>query len=215
MSQSDHDLNRVSVRVGSNDPAVSPDSKGVDEVRAGLDALRAGHFDEAADWFERALQRHPPGEPDVVLHLAEARLWQRRFDETERLCREVLERDAGCLEARGLLGVALAYEGDLKEAIRFLAKAPDHPAVHLGRALALDRLGEWSDAETSARRALHLDSDDSLGHHTLGTILAHQRRYAEALAAFDRALVLNPRNEAAHDSRKHLLISLGQAVPQG
>jgi cytochrome c-type biogenesis protein CcmH/NrfG len=215
MSQSDHDLTGVSVRMGPSGPAEGPESKDVDEVRAGFDALRTGRFDEAVDWFERALQRHSPGEPDVMLHLAEARLWQGRFDETERLCREILERDGGCLEARGLLGVALAYEGDLKEAIRFLAKAPDHPAVHLGRALALDRLGEWSDAETSARRALQLDPDDSLGHHTLGTILAHQRRYVEALAAFDRATELNPKNEAVHDSRKQLLISLGQPVPQG
>jgi Tfp pilus assembly protein PilF len=60
------------------------------------------------------------------------------------------------------------------------------------------RLGKPDDAETSARRAVHLRPDDSRGHFALGAALYSQGRMDEAVASFRQAANLEPAQPRAH-----------------
>ncbi len=176
----------------------------------GWEALRDGRFGEAADWFERAVSIDPTGHLDDHLGLAEARLWQGRYHDVERVSRGVLAREPGNREARALLGIALAHRDDPAEAIGFLYKGPDHPAVHLGMALALDRTGRFSEAEAAARRALVLAPNDPGGLRILGANLANQRRHGEALALLAGALHHHPDDEPTRLALAQVRLALGQ-----
>jgi tetratricopeptide (TPR) repeat protein len=186
-----------------------PVGDGPDEVDRGFEALRAGLYDEAVACFENALAGASAGDAQVTLHLAEARLYQGSYEEVERLCRVLFERDPGLTEARGLLGLALVHLDRAEEALRFLAKAPEHPAVHLGRALAYERMGRHLEAEGATRAALKLSPESAEARIALGSVLASQRRYGEALAEFARALKIDPGNRGARLARNQVLRSLG------
>ncbi len=69
---------------------------------------------------------------------------------------------------------------------------PERPVAHTGIALASMRVGRVEEAEAAARRATEADPEFALGWATLGTVLDHQRRHAEAQQALLRALELQP-----------------------
>jgi TolB-like protein len=49
-------------------------------------------------------------------------------------------------------------------------------------------------AEARAERAVAVDTQDPYGHWTLGAVRLYQRRHSEAVAAYGRAVDLNPQN---------------------
>lgn len=183
----------------------------VDPAEQGFEAMHDGRFADASAWFESALGGPSAGDPRVLLSLAEARFYEGRYDEAERISRDLVDRDPADLQARALLGLALAQRGQPDEALRYLIKSPDHPAVHLGRALALGQLGDFLEAEAAVRQALKLAPDSAEAHRALGTTLTQQGRHGEALAEFTRALKLDPENAAAQAARDAVLLRLGQA----
>lgn len=180
-----------------------------DPSARGREALRDGRFGAAAEWYERAVGGDPGADTDDLLGLAEARLWLGRYDGVAHVCRDLLARDPGHREARALFGIALAHLDDPAGAVGFLLKAPDHPAVHLGLALAQERLGLFGEAEAAARRALALAPEFPGALRALGSILSHQRRRGEALAAFGRALKLDPDDAAARLALAEARLALG------
>lgn len=181
----------------------------VDPKARGLAALEADWFDEAADCLDLAARSTPEGDPQVIAALAEARLGQGRYGDAEVLARALVERDPKDVEARGLLGAALARRGELVEAVRLLARVPDRPAFHLARAFTFDRIGDLDEAERAARRALALAPARPEAFTALGSVLTAQGRFGEALAAFGRALKVDPAYAPAHLGRGRLRLTLG------
>jgi len=175
----------------------------------GREALRDGRFGEAAEWYERAVGGDPGADTEDLLGLAEARLWQGRYGDVERVCRDLLAREPGHREARALIGIALAHLDDPAGAVGFLLSAPDHPAVHIGLALANERLGLFREAEAAARRALALAPEFPGAFRALGSILSNQRRRGEALAAFGKALKLDPDDAPARLALAEARLALG------
>lgn len=178
-------------------------------MEEGLKALRSGLFEEAGECFERILSEGEGGNSEVHLHLAEARLYQGRFDEVERICRLLVDSDPRRPEVRALLGLAMVHLGREDEALGYLAKAPEHPAVLMGQAMAFERLERLVEAEQAVRRALRLCPEGVEIRRYLGSLLAMQRRYGEALKEWERVLKLDPANEAAREARAEVLEILG------
>ena len=104
-----------------------------------------------------------------------------------------------------------------KEAYAILESAqdlePDNGRVHslLGAVLLLDYTMNWSESQAETldlalmhgRKAVRLDSMDSLAHARLGETLIHFRKFNEANRHFTRALELNP-----NDAESRALYSL-------
>jgi TolB-like protein len=80
-------------------------------------------------------------------------------------------------------------------------------AVHMGW---LDRARELRRGHEQALRATALDDHDPWGHIALGYEALMERRTEESIAAFGRALDLNPNSAAAHGHLGHSLAFAGQ-----
>ena len=75
-----------------------------------------------------------------------------------------------------------------------VALAPGDAEVLRASAEFLSSIGHGGQALERARRAVELDPLNPETHGTLGRVLFEQRRYAEAIAAYDQAASLNPAN---------------------
>ena len=182
---------------------------------------QTGRFDEAAAAFEAA-RRIGPDDRTLGVYLGEVYLSMNRL----RDAREEFERASGSFPAaarRGLGEVALR-EGRYSEAVdhfrTVLERAPQATAVHYSLAMAYRGLGRLGDAESQlqlrgtgqVRPADPLIDDlASLVRGERASLMLGRRayengRYADAAAAFARAL------EAAPDSGAgHLGIGMSQA----
>ena len=91
-----------------------------------------------------------------------------------------------------------------------LAEAPDDPVLHEQLA-ALDQLtGDLAGATTNAQRAVNLLPGSSEDWAQLGVILAKQRDYPNAAAAFRRAFQLNPEDVWSLQNLAQSLKDLGR-----
>jgi len=136
-----------------------------------------------------------------------------RFDEAERLARQVLERSPGHAQAAHLLGVALFQLGRADEALaamrRSVALAPGSDAAHNDLGRVLFEHGELGEAERHCRRAIELNPRNAMAHNNLGNVLRAQGLAAEAEAAYRRACETDPRLPLAPYNLGTLLAARG------
>jgi len=121
-----------------------------------------------------------------------ARDWRGVLDATRaRLAVSPQDTEAGFW-----CGVAHQELGELRPAAALfdalLRLRPDDPACHAQAARARLRLGEHDRALTHAHRALHATDADSATLKTVGVVLSHLHRHAEALAVYRRVVERAP-----------------------
>jgi len=96
------------------------------------------------------------------------------------------------------LGLVLSEAGDQRAAKDVLTRVfevdPRNSAAHETLALVALRQKSWVEALDQAQRALDLNENLALSWNYLGTALYNLRQPREALAAWDRALALEPQN---------------------
>ncbi len=115
-----------------------------------------------------------------------------------------LVTDAGRRLRKGDLG------GALRSADRLVEISPEDPGVHQLRALVLNRLGRYREAEAAAARALSFDDQRGEAWRTLSWAQFKQGKSAQALKSAERALVLDPEDASALALRAYALERLGQ-----
>jgi tetratricopeptide (TPR) repeat protein len=107
----------------------------------------------------------------------------------------------------GLLqkGVAALQSGRLRDAERCFRQAVEIAPRHFGAlnllTVALTGLERFDEAEAFAERALRIDASSDATHYNYGTVLKHNKKLEQAIAAFDAALVINPRHVKALNNR--------------
>jgi len=95
----------------------------------------------------------------------------------------------------------LEFTRGMAEYERALALGPGDARVLRIYADFLSRMGHADAAVASAQRAVRLDPVDAGSYDSLGYVFYFSHRYPEAIAAFDRALSLNPHIHWAHAMR--------------
>jgi Flp pilus assembly protein TadD len=139
----------------------------------GAALLTAGKAGEATDMFERALRANPQytnARYNLANALAEGQQWEQATTEFRQVLRES-PNDAGAVEH---LGEVLRLWGN------------DMAAA-----------GRLANAATLYRESLGFRHDDAELHSDLGTVLAKQGRFREAVPEFETAVRLDPNLEAA------------------
>jgi tetratricopeptide (TPR) repeat protein len=137
-----------------------------------------------------------------------------QLPEAEQLYRQILEVDSANAEAHYQLGIVLAQQRKLDEAISCFEQAcrlkPDslEMAQNLRRALAardylqgmaFSAQGNLSEAAACYRRVLQLQSDNVAAQGNLGHILRKQGMLEESAACYRRILELDPKCAEAHN----------------
>ncbi len=77
-------------------------------------------------------------------------------------------------------------------------RPPPEVAAALRHAVALGRAGDLAAAERHAAEAARRSPDSAEAHSVLASVLAHQERLAEAVAAYERVVGLAPTDPIAH-----------------
>jgi tetratricopeptide (TPR) repeat protein len=183
----------------------------VDEAVSLLEAVRAAHaadptshlalaellaaakrYADAERVVNDALVKFP-GDLSLLFQLGAVAERQKRYAEAERVFRQVIGRDPHHALALNYLGYMLADRGErLEEAINLIKRAVELDPYN---ASYLDSLG-WAyfkqdrldSAETNLRRAAAELPRNSVVQDHYGDLLFKLRRYADAAAAWQRAL---------------------------
>ncbi|WP_182870399.1 tetratricopeptide repeat protein [Rhodopirellula sp. JC639] len=153
---------------------------------------------ETSDLLNEAIRLHHEGE----------------LTKSERLYKEVLEREPEQTVALGLLGVIAAQFGNLELAIqrvrRSIAIDPNQPGAlnNLGNMLA--EAERYDEAIDAYERSIHFDPDDPNVHLHLGHVYGSLNRHLEAVAAYKRATDLDPSDAALWNTLGWALDKIGR-----
>jgi tetratricopeptide (TPR) repeat protein len=115
--------------------------------------------------------------------------------------------------AHNNLGVALAHDGRLNEAIKHYSEAlrikPEAFEVHNNLANVLAAQGSVDEAIEHYFEALQLEPDYDKAHNNLGNALASKGKVEEAINHYSRAIEINPDYAGAHYDLGNALAAQG------
>lgn len=137
--------------------------------------------------------------------------------EAENDLREVLRLDAGNADARFGLAIAARNHGKQAEALEQLdAALAAHQAkpvfdekklavLHAVRGMVLAELGRPQEGLSEIGESLRLNPNEFMAHQYQGRILSRLEKFAEALAAFDKAAAIRPDDPGIQAGRAAVL----------
>ena len=132
----------------------------------------------------------------------------------EGIFREILQTDAAHVAAVcGLAAISLTASrpADALRLLRHALKQSAHlPLIFRGLCQALTDLSQLPEAEEAVRYLLKIEPENSQNWVTLGNVCSRMMRQPEALAAFQEAMRLNPKEVRLKLSIGHLYKTLGQ-----
>ncbi|UCG15436.1 MAG: fused MFS/spermidine synthase [Phycisphaerales bacterium] len=173
-------------------------------------------FAPVENLLAEVVRRYKPEEDTEKTYIEESiRLIDNgEFGRAAALCREALERDPAALRAHFYLGVALARQGKIVEAIgeyrEELKIDPSHVASYVNIGLALMGRGDWEGAVRAYRTALRLDPVDAATRCHLGQALFRLGRLDEAASEYRGAIRIRPGYTRAHHDLGVLLLRRGE-----
>ena len=187
-------------------PPLSPEA--LEHFRQAHKFMAEQKMDESLKEFQETA-RLAPDSPLAVFWLGKAHLYRKDREQAEKHFKKVLEMDPQNYHAMAMLGRLYSLDKDkLDQAEAFLKQAldysPDNLEAHfdLGRIYA--RKGERDKAVQEFRFLFNQEAEFFIYHFELGRILEAWGNKDAAIREFRRALVLNPKFEAADQAIKRL-----------
>jgi Tfp pilus assembly protein PilF len=137
-----------------------------------------------------------------------------KFAEAEALLKDAIARDPGNSDLRNARGVMFAAMGRHLDALwcyrDAIALSPKSAGIWTNLGNALTQLKHLKGAVACHQRALALsDGKEPLFHQNLGTALAEAGQHGEAVAAFSRAVELDPKRLMVRWDRGRSYLYLG------
>jgi len=136
------------------------------------------------------------------------------WHDTERLWRHALAIDQESRKAHNNMGVLLAHQGKLKEAIQHYYKAikldPNYMKAYNNLGGLLARQGKWKEAIQQYYKAIKLDPNFVKARNNLGDALWSRGKFDEAIQSYHEALRIDPGNVDAHYNLGNGLRSQGK-----
>ena len=187
------------------DASQQPDAKGImlapeakKEAQKGIDAMRAGQYDEAQKHLEAAYHL-APGNPDLNDRMAELFLATKNYDKAQAYLQQALSIEPDNAGALTDLGWLRVQQGDNAAAETALQRAitadPQRWFSHWLLGLAYLRLNEPVKAQTEATAAVKVGKARAAdAQYLLGEALALQGRNSEAIKALERLVKDSPDN---------------------
>jgi len=162
---------------------------------AGLVDLCVNIPDDAIRDYQAAI-RASPGEPEGHLGLGMAYVKKSMWKEAAETLKRVVDlrpEDAGAQRALGQALMRLERKDEALTALKEAARLDEEDFgtwMELGQAYLDQKI--FPMAEDAFRRAISLNPHEPMAHAFLAMAACENGRYAEALAAADRALVMRP-----------------------
>jgi len=167
------------------------------ETRSGLGAalLGAGHTDEAAHEFHRALELDS-ADFTALYNLGVIDADAGQMEPAAGLLESALKAWPASPDAHEKLAMVYAQLQRLPDALAQLRAAaaltPDDAQVHSSLSQVYAAMGQSEDAFAEQKQALKLNPQDADGWNNLGAMLARGGQTDAARSAFERALAIQP-----------------------
>jgi tetratricopeptide (TPR) repeat protein len=149
-----------------------------------------------------------------ALALAVAYHEQGAWQQTEHLCRQILESEPYHEEALQLLGIVAAQLGKKDLAVecfsRIVALKPNQAQAHFNLGVAFLAQARTREAIASFRQAILHNADFAEAHYNLGITLAELGLTDEAVASYEQVLRLRPDFAEAHNNLGVALAAQGR-----
>ena len=174
------------------------------QLQLGYVALDDGDFEAAARHYGRArdLARGEEQLFNALFGFGSATLELERFDEAREAFEAAHELRPGEAGATFLLGATCRRQGDLDQAVVYLAEAaardPELTQALVELGIAYGALERHADAERVCRKALEQDPQNTEAMLGLAVALFHQDANEAAVEQFRQLLELDPDNIRAH-----------------
>jgi len=134
--------------------------------------------------------------PAQAIEMAGKLYTGKKYNQAERVCRQVISARPANSDAHNILGVTLAALGRTGEAIDSLKRAtklnPEGAIYHSNLGEILRQAGESKEAAMSLETALRLDGENAQTLNNLGIIQFDAGQFGEAAAYYRRALAIRP-----------------------
>ena len=157
----------------------------------------------------------------LALALLGALTWQQTqvYRDSSTLWQDVLSKNPGSFLAHNNLGVVLAEQGNMDEAIRHYSRAlqekPDYAAAHNSLGVALAGQGKTDEAIRQFNLALQTRPDYAEAQNNLGAALAVQGTADEAIRHHHSALAVFWYRKAAEQGFSTAQYNLGSMYARG
>jgi len=174
------------------------------ELQLGYVALDEGDWETAIVHYEKARDLALGDEQryNALFGLGSAVLELGRFDQARAVFEEAHELKPGEVECTFMLGVTCRRQGDLKNAVTYLAEAaardPEFTQAFVELGITYGALDRHADAQRICQEALRNDPENTEARLGLAVALYHQDDYAAAILQFREVLDRDPENIRAH-----------------
>ncbi|HVT81465.1 MAG TPA: tetratricopeptide repeat protein, partial [Phycisphaerae bacterium] len=126
-----------------------------------------------------------------------------RLPEAELAYLKILAQRPDDAQAMQLLGLIACQQNDFTRASELIeqaiARAPGNGEFHINLAEVKRRMNRLDEAEASLRRAAELVPENAFVWYNLGVVMRNLKP-AEAMAAFEKAIAIEPRLAEAHNN---------------
>ncbi len=135
-----------------------------------------GELEEAVNLYKQSIATHPTAEGYTFLGWTYS--FMGRLDDAIEECHKAIAQDPDFGNPYNDIGAYLIEKGEFEEAISWFQKAmqakryesPAYPHLNLGR--VYERMGNWTDAIESYKKALALDPNYKLARKALGRLVS-------------------------------------------
>ena len=158
-------------------------------------SLLRRHFSKDAEDAFRKACKFPDATPDATLGLACILAQNGNTEEAEMLCRQTIGKSPSVWQAYLNLGALLYQKGEFSEALAVsepAAQLSTDPALLLNLAAYQQKSGEFVKSLHTLEKALEKAPYYAAGYLNLGNAFLGLGMPAEAVAAYKKALELNP-----------------------
>jgi len=174
------------------------------DLMAGIEAHKAGRYQQAEAIYRSILTKYKPEHPDALHLLGVLAHQSGRHEMALQLIDRALAMHPNSWEYHGNRGLVLSQLGRHKEAIvasrRALEIKPDFPEAHNNLGAALSQLGMFEEAAESLQTALKYNPDYAEVLNNLGNAYYNQGKTEEAIKSYTRAAELKPTMAEAHNN---------------
>jgi tetratricopeptide (TPR) repeat protein len=119
-----------------------------------------------------------------------------QYAQAERVCRQIIASRPANADAHNILGVSLAPQGKMDEAIAALKRAikvnGQAPSYHANLGEILRQAGKLDEAARAIEESIRLDPNNAQALNNLGIIQYERKQFGEAVKSYRRALELRP-----------------------
>lgn len=187
-------------------------------VLRGLVYVRLGNLKRALGEAEDAI-RFDPRLPSAYMLRGNVRFKKGMTKEALFDVKQAIRLRPGDAKFHAELARLLAQTGEHEQAARIYAKAlelaPNFHEARLQRCSALRQAGEVTEAEAELTEFLRRRPKTAAAHYQRGLCRLAQRNYAQAMTDFDKAIALNPGDQAAFQAKQQTLDQWEGTAKQG